>query len=99
MTCFVLCSSTVVKCNGRIYDWNEDGDMDITDSSIQVENLYARYNCPWSYSKYSGIFPVHFLQYTPLYSDSGKPVLFEDDIFKIEIPLTKNVENPHSKVE
>ena len=42
LTCFVPCSSTVVKCNGRIYDRNEDGDMDITDSSIQVENLYAR---------------------------------------------------------
>jgi len=42
LTCFVPCSSTVVKCNGRIYDRNEDGDMDITDSPIQVENLYAR---------------------------------------------------------
>lgn len=28
-------------------------------------------------------------QYTPLYSDGGKPVLFEDDIFKIQIPLNK----------
>ena len=42
LVCFVPCSSTVVKCNGRIYDRNEDGDMDITDSPIQVENLYAR---------------------------------------------------------
>ena len=29
-------------------------------------------------------------QFTPIYSDGGKPVLFEDDIFKIEIPLNKN---------
>lgn len=42
LACFVPCSSTVVKCNGRIFDRNEDGDMDITDSPIQVENLYAR---------------------------------------------------------
>lgn len=42
MCCFVPCSSTVVKCGGRIFDRNEDGDFDITDSPIQVENLYAR---------------------------------------------------------
>ena len=42
LACFVPSSSTVVKCKGRIYDRNEDGDYDITDSSIQVENLYAR---------------------------------------------------------
>ena len=28
-------------------------------------------------------------QYTTLYSDGGKPVLFEDDILKIQIPLNK----------
>lgn len=42
LVCFVPSSSTVVKCSGRIYDRNEDGDFDITDSPIQVENLYAR---------------------------------------------------------
>lgn len=42
LICFVPSSSTVVKCSGRIYDRNEDGDFDITDSTIQVENLYAR---------------------------------------------------------
>lgn len=42
MSCYVPSSSTVVRCNGRIYDRNEDGDMDITDSPIQVENMYAR---------------------------------------------------------
>lgn len=42
LVCFVPSSSTVVKCKGRIYDRNEDGDLDITDSPIQVENMYAR---------------------------------------------------------
>ena len=32
----------MVKCNGRIYDRNEDGDMDITDSPIQLQNMYNR---------------------------------------------------------
>ena len=29
-------------------------------------------------------------KYTPIYSEGGKPELFEDDIFKISIPLNKN---------
>lgn len=37
---FVPPAATVVKCINRIYDRNEDGDMDITDSPLQVENLY-----------------------------------------------------------
>jgi ATP-dependent DNA helicase RecG len=28
-------------------------------------------------------------KYTPIYSDGGKPELFEDDVFKITIPLNK----------
>lgn len=39
---YVPVASTVVRCAGRIYDRNEEGDMDITDSTIQVENMYAR---------------------------------------------------------
>ena len=31
----------------------------------------------------------NFYHYTPLYSDSGKPVLFENDILKIQISLNK----------
>ena len=34
--------STVEKCVNRIYDRNEDGDMDITDSPIQLQNMYNR---------------------------------------------------------
>lgn len=39
---FVPPTSTVEKCVNRIYDRNEDGDMDITDSPIQLQNLYNR---------------------------------------------------------
>ncbi|MDR0578436.1 MAG: putative DNA binding domain-containing protein [Candidatus Accumulibacter sp.] len=35
-------SSQVHRCNGRIYDRNEDGDFDITDSTSQVAPLYLR---------------------------------------------------------
>jgi ATP-dependent DNA helicase RecG len=35
-------SSQVHRCNGRIYDRNEDGDFDITDSASQVAHLYLR---------------------------------------------------------
>jgi ATP-dependent DNA helicase RecG len=35
-------SSQVHRCNGRIYDRNEDGDFDITDSTSQVGHLYLR---------------------------------------------------------
>ena len=31
-------SSQVHRCNGRIYDRNEDGDLDITDNTVQVAN-------------------------------------------------------------
>lgn len=35
-------SSQVHRCNGRIYDRNEDGDFDITDGTSQVAHLYLR---------------------------------------------------------
>lgn len=35
-------SSQVHRCNGRIFDRNEDGDLDINDHTIQVSNLYQR---------------------------------------------------------
>lgn len=35
-------SSQVHRCNGRIYDRNEDGDLDITDHTVQVAQLYQR---------------------------------------------------------
>ena len=35
-------SSQVHRCNGRIYDRNEDGDFDITDNQTLVAQLYQR---------------------------------------------------------
>lgn len=39
---FIPASSQVHRCNGRIYDRNEDGDIDITDNTNLVSNLYMR---------------------------------------------------------
>ena len=39
---YVPPTSMVVSCSGHIYDRNEDGDMDITDSPIQLQNMYVR---------------------------------------------------------
>ena len=39
---YVPPTSTVEKCINRIYDRTEDGDMDITDSPIQLQNMYNR---------------------------------------------------------
>ena len=150
---FVPPTSTVEKCANRIYDRNEDGDMDITDSPIQLQNLYNRKSNTYAERK---IFPyvttadlrldllekviiekdwlktenwciprrhgnimqdefqpypknpiiqrffanigrtdtigsgvINLYKYTPIFSDGGKPELFEDDVFKITIPLNK----------
>lgn len=39
---YVPPTSTVEKCANKIYDRNEDGDIDITDSPIQLQNMYNR---------------------------------------------------------
>ena len=39
---FVPESSQVHRCNGRIYDRNEDGDIDITDNTNLVSSIYIR---------------------------------------------------------
>lgn len=39
---FVPESSQVHRCNGKIFDRNEDGDFDITDNSNQVSAMYMR---------------------------------------------------------
>mgnify|MGYP006278156135 CR=1 FL=1 len=41
-------SSQVHRCNGRIYDRNEDGDLDITDHTRQVADLYQRKQATYS---------------------------------------------------
>lgn len=48
---YVPPTSMVEKCAGRVYDRNEEGDMDITDSPIQMENLYARKSNTYTESK------------------------------------------------
>jgi len=45
---FVPESSQVHRCNGRIYDRNEDGDLDITDHTVQVASLYQRKQATFS---------------------------------------------------
>src|SRR5665648_691148 len=39
---FVPESSQVHRCNGKIYDRNEDGDLDITNNTNLVSNMYVR---------------------------------------------------------
>lgn len=48
---YVPPASTVVKCSGRVYDRNDEGDLDITDSPIQMENMYARKTGAFSENK------------------------------------------------
>ena len=51
---FVPESSQVHRCNGRIFDRNEDGDFDITDNTAQVAALYQRKQTTYSENR---IFP------------------------------------------
>ncbi len=44
-------SSQVHRCNGRIYDRNEDGDLDITEHTTQVAQLYQRKQATYSENK------------------------------------------------
>src|SRR3990167_10196995 len=44
-------SSQVHRCNGRIYDRNEDGDFDITDHTRSVSDLYHRKQISYSENK------------------------------------------------
>lgn len=48
---YVLPASTVIRCSGRVYDRNDEGDFDITDSPIQMENMYARKTGAFSENK------------------------------------------------
>ena len=44
-------SSQVHRCNGRIYDRNEDGDFDITDHTRRVAEMYHRKQATYSENK------------------------------------------------
>ncbi len=51
---FVPESSQVHRCNGRIYDRNEDGDLDVTDNTVLVAQLYQRKQATYSENR---VFP------------------------------------------
>lgn len=56
---YILESSQVHRCNGRIYDRNEDGDLDITDNTVQVAQLYQRKQSNYSENRvYPWIHPA-----------------------------------------
>ncbi|MBZ9685767.1 putative DNA binding domain-containing protein [Clostridium estertheticum] len=57
-------SSQVHRCNGKIYDRNEDGDMDITDNTNQVSEMYMRKQGTYTENR---IYP--FTQMSDLRSD------------------------------
>ena len=56
---FVPESSQVHRCNGRIFDRNEDGDLDITDHTWSVAALYRRKQTTYSENK---IYPYATLE-------------------------------------
>jgi ATP-dependent DNA helicase RecG len=56
---FVPESSQVHRCNGRIFDRNEDGDLDITDHTWSVAALYRRKQTTYSENK---IYPYAALE-------------------------------------
>ncbi|MBP1970831.1 ATP-dependent DNA helicase RecG [Virgibacillus natechei] len=61
---FVPESSQVHRCNGKIFDRNEDGDLDITDNTNQVSAMYMRKQGTYSENR---IFP--FAELSDLKSD------------------------------
>ncbi|NNU77544.1 RNA-binding domain-containing protein [Clostridium estertheticum] len=61
---FVPASSQVHRCNGKIFDRNEDGDIDITDNTNQVSEMYMRKQGTYTENR---IYP--FTQMSDLRSD------------------------------
>jgi len=60
LSIYVPESSQVHRCNGRIYDRNEDGDLDITNHTRMVSSLYHRKQETYSENK---IFPYATLNH------------------------------------
>jgi len=60
LSIYVPESSQVHRCNGRIYDRNEDGDLDITDHTRLVSSLYHRKQETYSENK---IYPYATLEH------------------------------------
>jgi len=92
-------SSQVHRCNGSIYDRNEDGDLDITDHTRLVSSLYHRKQETYSENK---IFPYATLDHLRenliakarhAYGNQDTK-LEEGDIFRISIKLPKSDNQP-----
>ena len=72
---YVPPTSTVEKCVNRIYDRNEDGDMDITDSPIQLQNMYNRKSNTYAEHK---IFPYVTTEQVMAELDISRATVFRD---------------------
>ena len=55
-------SSQVHRCNGRIYDRNEDGDLEITDHTAEVAQLYRRKEATYSENRVYPLVQLHDLR-------------------------------------
>ncbi len=55
-------SSQVHRCNGRIYDRNEDGDLEITDHTSEVAQLYRRKETTYSENRVYPLVQLHDLR-------------------------------------
>ena len=92
-------SSQVHRCNGRIYDRNEDGDLDITDHTRLVSSLYHRKQETYSENKIFSYVTLDHLR-EDLIAKARKvygnqdPKLEEGDIFRITIKLPKSENQP-----
>lgn len=90
----------VCRCTGRIFDRNNDSDIDITRNEGLVYQLYARKQDTYYVNK---VFPVfreigladelgygmrNTYKYTKLYS-GAEPQFVEGDVFRTIIPLTE----------
>lgn len=66
-------SSQVHRCKGKIYDRNEDGDLNITDNTTLVSGLYARKQSSYTENK---IFPYADIE--DLEDESIIPLTLQD---------------------
>ena len=73
-------SSQVHRCKGKIYDRNEDGDLNITDNTTLVSGLYARKQSSYTENK---IFP---------FADMED---LEDELFERVRKTVKNMRTGH----
>ena len=94
---YVPVGTQVSRCSGRIYDRNNESDIDITDNEELVYKLYAKKQGTYFVNKVfreigladelgSGMRNTY--KFTKLYSD-GVPQIIEGNVFKTVIPLNE----------